>query len=115
MAITGNSDYIFMYQEGTAVLQDEIARPFMECIIQPALTRIEGGGPSAIYNATINKFNQEINLLWGSPDPIAGDMITYLIHDRDNFMVTGVYAPVAVNLPVLIGGLALTHFVFGFP
>lgn len=113
------ADYIFMYQENVDPLQDEVARPFMECIIQPALTRLDGGGASQVYSATIAKFNTEIAKLWGSVDPTASEMITYLIHDRDNFMVSGVYAPVVATLSnplVLVGGaLVVAHFIFGFP
>lgn len=111
------ADYTFSYDdEAPSVLEDEIARPFMECIIQPALTRIDGGGPSQIYTATINKFNLEIGKLWNSDYFWAGQSITYLVHDRDNFMVSGIYTPavLGVNPLVLIGSaLGLLYFVGG--
>lgn len=112
------ADYIFVYDETAAVLEDRYAQPFMECIIQPALTRLEGGGPSIVYQQTINKFNQWLSEWWNSQDPVAQEIITYLTHDRDNFMVTGVYAPIVeavLNPVVLAGSLILSHYILGFP
>jgi hypothetical protein len=116
------ADYLFMYDPETSdPLQDIYARPFMECIIQPALTRLRTNNLNVIYNETKNLFNSKISEWWNSNDPLAQDMITLLIHDRDNYMVTGesesVPAALASNMvPVLIiGGLVASHFIFKFP
>jgi len=110
------ADYLFMYDpEETNPLNDIYAKPFMECIIQPALTRVAGGGPSQMYSQTIALFNSKISEWWNNSDPIAQEMITLLTHDRDNYMVTGVHTPALMGLNivplVLIGGLA--YLVFG--
>lgn len=114
------ADYLFMYDpEASDPLDDMYARPFMECIIQPALTRLRTDNLTAIVSDTKNLFNSKIAEWWNSTDPLAQDIITLLIHDRDNFMVTGesVGGGLTANtFPLLlIGGLVAGHFLFGFP
>lgn len=114
------ADFLFLLEDPppSNLLDDVYAKPFMECIIQPALTRLQGRNASAIYNDTINLFNYHINDWWESDDPYAQDVISLLIHDRDNFMVSGV-TPMLAGLgtaPILIvGALIAGHYLFGFP
>lgn len=111
------ADFLFMYNpEEPNPLEDKYARPFMECIIEPALTRLESRRTDLIYTNTRAIYNHWIGEWWNSDDPLAQDVITLLIHDRDNFMVTGVYVPPLANtLPLLIGGLVVSHYLFKFP
>jgi len=100
------ADYLFMLDEPMPEdpFQAVYARPFMECIIQPGMTRVNGGSKQQIYADTIAKFNYHLNQWWNSDDPFAQDVITLLLHDRDNFMVSGIYTPTILGntaLPIL--------------
>lgn len=79
-----HDDYIFLVEsEATPPLEDEYAKGFMEAAFTPIRVLLAGGTLKQAYDAAIEKYNEWISIWSQSSDPVASEILTYLVHDRN--------------------------------
>lgn len=115
------NDFIFIIrEEGIDPLADEYAKGFFEPLIAFAEVLLAGGSLREAYEAAVAKWNEWITYWWTSPDPVASQIITYLIWDRDSLVVIskeGIYvaAPKASKIPIIMIPVGLAILALGKP
>jgi hypothetical protein len=114
-------DFIFAVEDGydDNPLEDNYARGFFESAIAPALALLQGKPLTEVYDALISKSNEWLDYWGESSDPNAPTIRTYIIHNRDSFIIAttdGLYrAPVLRlrNTPLFLSGIGILGLIFG--
>lgn len=105
------SDYIVILDESYEPLSDPYAWSFLrpvlvglDVLFNDVLAGVDVQTLAKnVYEAVVNAFNEEIKYWREVPTATASQMLTYLIHDRDNFVpitATGVYTPELVEVEI---------------
>lgn len=107
------ADYFFYVDDSYPILEDPYAKGFMESAITPGLVLLRGGSVASAYRSAIAKYNEWIRYWWQSDDPVAADVITYLVWDRNNLIAIGDgFITAKIPIPVLALPLALAYLAF---
>lgn len=88
VAITGNSDYTFIYhpQYENKPLEDPYARAFFDSGLATGYALLLGKAPQEVYQLTIDRYNYWWDYWMKQEDDFADDILTWLNWDRTNFV-----------------------------
>lgn len=99
-----NSDFRFIIDTSYPVLEDPMAEPFRDSVVEVVARILRGDRVIDVWNGGVAVMNQWLRVLSARAGTEWSDVISFLTHDRDAFIALGDTFAYTVR-PVSVSGL----------